>query len=191
MEPSFEDMQSIRDADRGFVDRLDPCIIKDRQGRVVWDNEAYNFLYRKPAPETTNPKLWRQAQLVAKQGLFEVVDGIYQIRGFDLSNMTVIEGKEGIIVIDPLTSMECAKAALDLYCKNRGSRLVLDMIYTHYHADYFGGVGGILSRDEALKILVVASQSFLKHAVSENIFASNTMARKAGYMYRNELPKSP
>ncbi|KAJ5845366.1 hypothetical protein N7534_009035 [Penicillium rubens] len=191
MEPSLEDMQSIRDADRGFIDRLDPCIIKDRQGRVVWDNEAYNFLHGKPAPETTNPKLWRQAQLVAKQGLFEVVDGIYQIRGFDLSNMTVIEGKEGIIVVDPLTSAECAKAALDLYCKNRGSRPVLGMLYTHCHADHFGGAGGILSRSEALEIPVVAPQSFLEHAVSENIFAGNAMARRAGYMYGNELPKSP
>jgi alkyl sulfatase BDS1-like metallo-beta-lactamase superfamily hydrolase len=99
MEPSFDDVQSFQDTDHAFIDRLDPCIIEDGSGRVVWDNEIYNFL-SEPVPDTASPELWRQAQLVAKQGLYKVVDGIYQIRGFDLSNMTVIEGTKGIIVID-------------------------------------------------------------------------------------------
>lgn len=94
-------------------------------------------------------------------------------------------------MIDPLTSAECAKAALDLYSRNRGNRPVLGMLYTHCHADHFGGAGGILSRSEATKIPVVAPQSFLEHAVSENIFAGNAMARRAGFMYGNELPKGP
>jgi alkyl sulfatase BDS1-like metallo-beta-lactamase superfamily hydrolase len=190
MEPSFDDVQSFHDADRGFVDRLDPCTIKDGSGRVIWDNEAYNFL-SKPVPESASPKLWRQAQLVAKQGLYKVVDGIYQIRGFDLSNMTVIEGTKGIIVIDPLTSAECAKAALELYSKNRGNKAVMGMLYTHSHADHFGGAEGILSRSEATQVPVIAPHGFLEHAVSENIFAGNAMARRAGYMYGNELPKGP
>ncbi|KAJ5811536.1 hypothetical protein N7474_007837 [Penicillium riverlandense] len=183
--------QSFQDADRGFIDRLDPCIIKDSQGRIVWDNESYNFLADTTPPEPANPKLWRQAQLVAKQGLYQVVDGIYQIRGFDLANMTFIEGEKGIIIVDCLTSTECAKAALDLYRKNRGNRPIVGMIYTHTHADHFGGAEGAVSQSEATKMPIIAPQGFLEHAVSENIFAGNAMARRAGYMYGYELTKSP
>ncbi|KAJ5798801.1 uncharacterized protein N7503_006306 [Penicillium pulvis] len=190
-EPSFDDLVSFRDADRGFVDKLNPCIIKDNRGNVVWDNEAYNFLSDTPCPQTANPKLWRQAQLVSKQGLFKVVEGIYQIRAFDLSNMTVIEGKQGIVVVDPLTSAECAKAALELYRKNRGKKPVLGMIYTHSHADHFGGAEGIVSRSEATKIPILAPFGFLEHAVSENIYAGNAMARRASYMYGDQLGKGP
>lgn len=190
-EPSFDDLVSFRDADRGFIDKLNPCIIKDNRGNVVWDNEAYNFLLNTPCPKTASPKLWRQAQLVSKQGLFEVVEGIYQIRGFDLSNMTVIEGKQGIVVVDPLTSAECAKAALELYRKNRGNKPVLGMIYTHSHGDHFGGAEGIVSRSEATKIPILAPFGFLEHAVSENIYAGNAMACRASYMYGDQLLKGP
>lgn len=190
-EPSFDDLVSFRDADRGFIDKLNPCIIKDNRGNVVWDNEAYNFLFNTPCPQTANPKLWRQAQLVSKQGLFKVVEGIYQIRGFDLSNMTVIEGKQGVVVVDPLTSAECAKAALELYRKNRGNKPVLGMIYTHSHVDHFGGAEGIVSRSETTKIPILAPFGFLEHAVSENVYAGNAMARRASYMYGDQLEKGP
>ncbi|KAJ6109165.1 hypothetical protein N7486_001399 [Penicillium sp. IBT 16267x] len=190
-EPSFDDLVSFRDADRGFIDKLNPCIIKNNRGKVVWDNEAYSFLSNTPCPKTANPKLWRQAQLVSKQGLFKVVEGIYQIRGFDLSNMTVIEGKEGIVVIDPLTSAECAKAALELYHRNCGNKPVLGMIYTHSHGDHFGGAEGIVSRSEAIEIPILAPFGFLEHAVSENIYAGNAMARRASYMYGDQLFKGP
>ena len=191
MDLSPDHTQSFQDADRGFIDRLDPCIIKDNQDHVVWDNEAYNFLAEKSIPETANPSLWRQSQLVAKQGLYKVVDGIYQIRGFDLANITFVEGEKGIIIIDSLTSAECAKAALDLYRKNRGNRAVVGMIYTHSHADHFGGAGGVISQAESTKIPILAPQGFIEHAVSENIFAGNAMARRAGYMYGYELAKNP
>ncbi|KAJ5904481.1 hypothetical protein N7504_006864 [Penicillium tannophilum] len=190
-EPSFDDLVSFRDADRGFIDKLNPCIIKDNRGNVVWDNEAYKFLTNTPCPQTANPKLWRQAQLVSKQGLFKVVEGIYQIRGFDLSNMTVIEGKQGIVVVDPLTSAECAKAALELYRKSRGNKPVLGMIYTHSHVDHFGGAEGIVSRSETTKIPILAPFGFLEHAVSENVYAGNAMARRASYMYGDQLGKGP
>ncbi|KAJ5753134.1 hypothetical protein N7520_010051 [Penicillium odoratum] len=191
LEPSFDDLVAFRDADRGLIDKLSPCVIKDHRGRVVWDNEAYNFLSNAPCPKTANPKLWRQAQLVSKQGLFKIVDGIYQIRGFDLSNMTVIEGDQGIIVVDPLTSAECAKAALELYRKNRGNKPVLGMIYTHSHGDHFGGAEGIISRSEAAEIPILAPFGFLEHAVSENVYAGNAMARRASYMYGDRLSKGP
>lgn len=191
MNPQPDYLQSFKDADKGFIDRLDPCRINDSQGRIVWDNEAYSFLADRPSPDNANPNLWRQAQLVAKQGLYKVVDCIYQIRGFDISNMTFIEGETGVIIIDCLTSAECAKAALDLYHKNRGNRRVVGMIYTHTHADHFGGAEGVMSQNEAHKMPIIAPQGFLEHAVSENIFAGTAMARRAGYMYGYELAKSP
>src|SRR5688572_7129215 len=189
MEPSLEDVNCSTNADRGFIDRLDPCIIKDSHGRVVWDNDVYRFLSNESGTETANPKLWQQSQLTSKQGLFEVTTSIYQVRGLDLSNMTVIEGDEGVIVIDPLTSAECAEAALGLYRKNRGNRAVLGLIYTHCHADHFGAAAGVLSRSDS-KIPILAPQGFLDHAISENIYAGNAMSRRATYMYGSELPKS-
>ena len=109
---------------------------------MVWDNDAYAFLDG-DCPDTANPSLWRQSQLCAKQGLYEVTDGIYQVRGLDLSNMTLVEGDEGVIVIDPLISKETAAAALALYREHRGDRPVTAVIYTHAHVDHFGGVHGV------------------------------------------------
>ena len=122
------DRTDFENAERGRIDSLDPCIIKAANGRVVWDLEAYSYL-NADCPETVNPSLWRQAQLCAKDGLFEVMDGIYQVRGMDLSNMTIIEGERGVIVIDPLISAETAAASIALYRKNRGDRPVAGVIY--------------------------------------------------------------
>ena len=110
----FHDTQDFTDADRGFLGALEPCVVKAADGRVVWDNDAYAFLAG-ARPATVHPSLWRQSQLAAKQGLYEVVPGIYQVRGLDLSNISFIEGDTGVIVIDPLVSTETAAAALKLY----------------------------------------------------------------------------
>lgn len=187
--PSFDDTTDFEDANRGFIAALKPCIIKNEEGRIIWNNEEYNFL-EKPCPPTVIPSLWRQAQLCAKQGLFQVTEGIYQIRGFDLSNMTIIEGHKGVIVIDPLISVECAAAALKLYRENRGDRPVTGLLYTHSHGDHFGGSRGVLPNANK-KVPVIAPAGFMEHAVGENVFVGNAMARRAVYMYGDRLKKGP
>jgi alkyl sulfatase BDS1-like metallo-beta-lactamase superfamily hydrolase len=186
--PSFEDRTDFEDADRGFIAALTPGVVKDKNGRVVWDADAYRFLDG-DCPDTANPSLWRQSQLCARQGLFEVTDGIYQVRGLDLSNISFIEGDTGVIVIDPLISTECAAAALALYREHRGQRPVTAVIYTHSHGDHFGGVRGVLP--EGTDIPVIAPAGFLEHAVSENVYAGTAMTRRAVYMYGAVVAKGP
>ena len=188
----FGDARDFADADRGFIAKQDPCVITAADGRVVWDNDVYAFLTG-DAPTSVHPSLWRQSTLVAKQGLYEVVPGIYQIRGFDLSNMTVIEGDTGIIVIDPLVSTEVAAAALALYRQHRGDRAVRAVIYTHSHVDHFGGVLGVTSQEDvdAGRVVVIAPEGFTEHAVQENVYAGTAMARRAGYMYGAALDRGP
>ena len=180
----FDDTRDFEDADRGFIAARQPCVITAADGRVVWDNDAYDFLSG-DAPTSVHPSLWRQSALVAKQGLYEVVEGIYQVRGFDLSNITFVEGDTGIIVIDPLVSTETAAAALALYREHRGDRAVVAVIYTHSHVDHFGGVLGVTTQADvdAGKVAVLAPEGFLEHAVQENVYAGTAMARRAGYMY--------
>ncbi|GCE37499.1 alkyl sulfatase [Rhodococcus wratislaviensis] len=189
MTPDFSDTTDFEDADRGFVDRLDPCTVTDSDGRTVWDMQEYAFLSG-DCPETADPSLWRQSQLCAKDGLYEVTDGIYQLRGIDLSNMTIVEGETGVLVIDPLISQETAAAALALYRKNRGDRPVTGVLYTHSHIDHFGGVVGVLP-DGRGDVPIFAPEGFLEHAVSENIYAGTAMGRRATYMYGPLLPKGP
>ena len=188
----FGDARDFADADRGFIAKQEPCVITAADGRVVWDNDVYAFLTG-DAPTSVHPSLWRQSTLVAKQGLYEVVPGIYQIRGFDLSNMTVIEGDTGIIVIDPLVSTEVAAAALALYRQHRGDRAVKAVIYTHSHVDHFGGVLGVTSQEDvdAGRVVVIAPEGFTEHAVQENVYAGTAMARRAGYMYGAALARGP
>lgn len=188
----FGDTRDFADADRGFIAKQEPCVITAADGRVVWDNDVYAFLTG-DAPTSVHPSLWRQSTLVAKQGLYEVVPGIYQIRGFDLSNMTVIEGDTGIIVIDPLVSTEVAAAALALYRQHRGDRAVKAVIYTHSHVDHFGGVLGVTSQEDvdAGRVVVIAPEGFTEHAVQENVYAGTAMARRAGYMYGAALARGP
>jgi len=185
--PLLRDRTDFDDAERGFVAELSPALIKAADGRVVWDLDAYAFL-RADCPDTAHPGLWRQAQLCAKQGLFEVTDGIYQIRGLDLSNMTLVEGERGVIVIDPLVSTECAAAALRLYRDHRGDRPVTGLIYTHSHVDHFGGARGV---SDGTGVPVIAPAHFMEHAVSENVYAGTAMNRRAAYMYGQDLPRSP
>ncbi|MDT5324910.1 MAG: linear primary-alkylsulfatase [Mycobacterium sp.] len=188
----FDDTRDFADADRGFIAALEPCVVKAADGRVVWDNDVYAFLSG-DAPTSVHPSLWRQSTLAAKQGLYEVVEGIYQVRGLDLSNISFIEGDSGVIVIDPLISTEVAAAALALYRAHRGDRAVSAVIYTHSHADHFGGVLGVINQPDvdAGKVVVLAPEGFTEHAVQENVYAGTAMTRRAGYMYGTVLGRGP
>jgi alkyl sulfatase BDS1-like metallo-beta-lactamase superfamily hydrolase len=190
--PDFANRQDFEFADRGFIaTRADPKILA-ADGHVVWDLSAYDFL-KAAAPASANPSLWRQAQLLSKHGLYKVMDGVWQVRGFDVSNVTFIAGKTGWIVIDPLTSMEVAKAALELANAQLGARPVVAVIYTHSHTDHFGGVRGIVSQADvdAGRVDIIAPAGFLEHAVSENIIAGPAMTRRAAYQFGTLLPKGP
>jgi alkyl sulfatase BDS1-like metallo-beta-lactamase superfamily hydrolase len=191
-EPDFGDRQDFAFAERGFVGtRADPKILGPG-GRVVWDLAAYDFL-KGPAPASVNASLWRQSQLLAKNGLFKVTDGVWQVRGFDLANATFVAGDHGWIVIDTLTSAETAKAALDLVNAKLGARPVVALIYTHSHVDHFGGARGLVSQADvdAGKVQVIAPAGFLEHAVSENVIAGPAMARRAIYQFGTRLPRGP
>ncbi len=188
----FADSRDFADADRGFIGALQPGVVEAADGRVVWDSDAYGFLIG-DAPTSVHPSLWRQSTLAAKQGLYEVVQGIYQVRGLDLSNVSFVEGDTGLIVIDPLVSTETAAAALALYRSHRGDRPVVAVIYTHSHVDHFGGVLGVTSQADvdAGTVAVFAPEGFLEHAVQENVYAGTAMARRAAYMYGTVLARGP
>lgn len=184
----FDDTQDFEDARRGFLGTAEDAVVRDDDGRGVWDLNAYDFLDQ-DCPDTANASLWRQSRLVARHGLFEVVEGIYQVRGFDLSNMTIVEGDRGVLVIDPLISAETAAAALALYRRHRGERPVTGVLYTHSHVDHFGGVKGVVSQEDVDGgVPVIAPEGFLEHAVSENVYAGTAMGRRAAYMYGAALP---
>lgn len=185
----FADTTDLADARRGFLGTAGENLIRSSDGRVVWDLDAYGFL-EGDCPDTANPSLWRQSRLAADHGLFEVVEGIYQVRGFDLSNMTLVEGERGVLVIDPLLCAETAAAGLALYRSHRGDRPVTAVLYTHSHADHFGGVRGVVGDQEVTAgVPVLAPQGFLEHAVSENVYAGTAMNRRAAYMYGAALPR--
>lgn len=188
----FSDTQDFDDATRGLIGRRSPSAVTAEDGRVVWDDDTYSFL-QGDAPDTVNPSLWRQSQLVSQQGLYEVVEGIYQVRGLDLSNVTFVEGTTGVIVIDPLISVETAAAALALYREHRGDRPVTGVIYTHSHVDHFGGVRGIVDQEDvdSGRVPVLAPAGFVEHAVAENVYAGTAMTRRAGYMYGAALTRGP
>ncbi|MCA0934268.1 MBL fold metallo-hydrolase [Vibrio alginolyticus] len=190
----FSDKKDFDDAQKGFIAKQDVVTIKNDKGDVVWDLEAYKKYIGldKPSPDTVNPSLWRNAQLNMINGLFEVTDGIYQVRGYDLSNITFIKGDTGWIVFDPLISKETAKAALDFINKQLGERPVTGVFYSHSHIDHFGGVRGIVDEKDVIsgKVPIVASLGFTEHAVSENVIAGNAMGRRAVYMYGALLPRN-
>ncbi|MGB7588913.1 MAG: alkyl sulfatase dimerization domain-containing protein [Solirubrobacterales bacterium] len=188
----LEDQEDFDDARRGLIAPFEPAVVETGNGRTAWELESYGFLEDDP-PDTAHPSLWRQSRLSRIAGLFELAPGIYQLRGFDLSNMHVIEGEQGIVVLDPLISAETAATALALYRKHRGERPVTGLIYTHSHVDHFGGAKGIVSQEEidTREIPVLAPAGFLHHAVSENVFAGTAMGRRAGYMYGALLQRGP
>ena len=176
-------------ATRGFVSAYDQPQIRTADGsRVVWDFTAYDFL-RGAAPDTVNPSLWRHAQLLARAGLFRVTDRVYQIRGFDVSNMTIVVGDTGLIIIDPLSSAETAAAGLALARRTLGDKPVVAVIYTHSHIDHFGGVRGVVPNPAGVEI--IAPDHFMEHAVTENVIAGNAMSRRAQYQFGAGLPPGP
>jgi alkyl sulfatase BDS1-like metallo-beta-lactamase superfamily hydrolase len=180
----FSDRADFDDAKRGLIATLPNGMVAGPKG-PAFDSKAYAFLDKEEVPPSVNPSLWRQAQLNSINGLFKVADRVYQVRGIDISNMTIIEGDAGLILIDPLLSEETARAGLDLYLKNRPARPVVAVIYTHSHADHFGGAGGVIAAQDAGngEIKVVAPDGFMEHAVAENVIAGNAMRRRAQYMY--------
>ncbi|MBS0445498.1 MAG: MBL fold metallo-hydrolase [Proteobacteria bacterium] len=190
----WSDRADFDDAHRGFIAALpDAAVPGSDPARPVWSMKRYGFLAAAEAPDTVNPSLWRQAQLNAIHGLFQVSDRVYQVRGMDLSNMTIIEGATGLILIDPLISTETAHAALDLYLANRPKRPVVAVIYSHSHVDHFGGVKGVVDEADvkAGKVQVIAPDGFMEHAVAENVLAGNAMSRRAQFMYGPLLPAGP
>lgn len=178
-------------ATRGLIAREEPLKIFGAQGQPIWDSTQFDFLSGE-RPDTVHPSLWRQAQLNAIHGLFKLQDRIYQIRGYDLSSMTIIEGDTGWIIVDPLTGIEAAKAAMALVTKTLGEKPIRAVLYTHSHGDHFGGVRALINEDDVAqgKVQIIAPNGFLEEAVSENIIAGNAMLRRVGPMFGMLLPKS-
>jgi len=189
----LDDQGDFKAAMKGFIARDEPLVVKTADGRVVWDRSTYDFIDGAAAPATANPSLWRQAQLNNIYGLFKVADGVYQVRGYDLANMTIVEGKTGRILIDPLTTEETARAALDLVERELGKRPIKAVIITHSHIDHFGGTAGVVDPDDVKEgtVRLIAPEHFLKEASSENILAGIAMGRRASYMYGMTLERSP
>lgn len=184
----FTDRKDFALAERGFIAARQDPLITNAKGQVLRDFRE-DAAFAGPAPASVNPSLWRNAQLVSKHGLFKVMDGIWQLRGFDLAVMTVIAGKTGWIIVDPLTSEETSAAALALANKHLGSRPVAAVIYTHSHVDHFGGAGGVLPAGS--NVPIYAPQGFMDHAVAENVIAGPAMTRRADYMFGQRLPHTP
>ncbi len=186
----FKDSTDYKNARRGFITTLDEGVIKDDDGNVVYSMKQYDFI-KGEGPAEANPSLWRQSEINSINGLFKVTDGIYQVRGFDLSNITFIEGETGWIVVDVLLSEPTAKAALRLINKELGERPVTGIIITHSHIDHFGGIRGIVNEADVKsgKVPIYVPKDFFHHAISENIMGGNCMGRRASYMYGNILAK--
>ncbi len=193
----FSDTSEWENATKGLIDAPDSLEIVREDGRVVWSQDAYSFLddYEK-APATVNPSLWENTKNNHAYGLFKVTDGIYQVRGYDLTNMTIIEGDTGYIIFDPMMSVECAQAGLELVFKNLGEKPVKGIIISHSHVDHFGGIKGVMTEKQRAdssvsitqqissgKIPIIVPNEFEEHAVSENLFAGIGMQRRANYQY--------
>lgn len=193
----FTDTSEYENATRNLIDAPEVLELTDAEGNVVWSQEAYSFLedYEK-APDTVNPSLWENTRNNHAYGLFEVCEGIYQVRGYDMSNLTVVKGDTGWILFDPLMSVECSQAAMQLIEKNLGSYPVKAVIISHPHADHFGGILGVMTAEEAAdsslsiqeqlasgKIPVIVPEGFAEHAIAENVYAGKAMTRRANYQY--------
>lgn len=191
----FDDTRDFDDAARGFLRKPDTLVIKKENGDVVWDLESYkNFIaLENPAPDSVNPSLWRNAQLNLQYGLYEVADGIYQVRGYDIANITFIRGETGWIIFDVGSASETAKAAYDLVTEQFGERPVVAVMYSHPHVDHYSGVKGVVTEEDvkAGKVRIIAPEHFMEHAVSEGVIAGNAMSRRASYMYGAFLPRGP
>ena len=180
------EQQAFDDAARGLIARPEGQILAE-DGRVLIDFDAYRFVQGE-APPTVNPSLWRQAKLNAQIGLFKVVEGVWQLRGFDIGNMTLVQGRSGWIVIDALTCRETAAAALAFARKHLGDQPVTALLYTHSHVDHFGGALGVLTPEQARQVPVIASAGFMEEATSENLMVGTAMARRSIYQFGKNLP---
>ncbi len=189
----FSDTRDFEAAKRGLVAPVPAGTITSASGTVLWNLGEYAFIDGELAPTTVNPSLWRMARLNMANGLFKVVDGLYQLRGFDIANMTVIEGKTGLILIDPLTTAEAARAALALYRAHRPDKPVVAVIYTHSHSDHYGGVRGVIDEADvkAGKVAVIAPAGFMEAVSGENVLAGLPMMRRALFQFGNLLPRGP
>ncbi|MBK7613218.1 MAG: MBL fold metallo-hydrolase [Burkholderiales bacterium] len=190
---ALNDQQDFDEATRGLIATLADPVVRAADGKLVWDASRFDFI-QGDAPATVNPSLWRQEKLNNAKGLFKVTDGIYQVRGYDLANMTLVEGNTGWIVIDPLLTAEIAKATLAFALDKLGSKKpVVAVIYTHSHADHFGGVRGVINEADVLagKVKVIAPEGFMDNAIAENVLAGNAMTRRATYQFGNGLDANP
>ena len=193
----FEDTSEYENATKGLIAAPETLELKDADGNIVWSQKAYSFVdnYEK-APDTVNPILWENTKNNHAYGLFEVVEGIYQVRGYDMANLTVIEGETGWIVFDPLMGVECSAAAMQLVNDNLGERPIKAVIISHSHVDHYGGIAGVISNEKAAdmnlsideqlasgKIPIIVPEGFEKHAVEENVYAGKAMGRRANYQY--------
>ena len=181
----FDDQRELEFAQRGLICAPESLELKDESGKVIWSQAAYSFLEDADAPDTVNPSLWRNTQLNHIYGLFEVTDGIYQVRGYDMSNITFVKGDTGWIVFDPLMSVECAQAAKALVDEQLGEYPIMGVIISHSHVDHFGGIRGIISEEEVAErnVPIIAPEGFEEHAISENVYAGTAMGRRAAYQY--------
>ncbi|MBX9945212.1 MAG: MBL fold metallo-hydrolase [Reyranella sp.] len=189
----FGDVADFEAAKKGLIAPVPDGVVRTAGGTVLWNLGEYAFIDGELAPATVNPSLWRMARLNMANGLFKVTDRLYQLRGFDIANMTVIEGDSGLILIDPLTTAEVARAALDLYFAHRPKRPVVAVIYTHSHIDHYGGVRGVVDGDDvkAGKVEVIAPAGFMEAVSGENVLAGLPMMRRAQFQFGTMLPRGP
>ncbi len=201
----FEDTTEAEFASKGLIDAPEELVLTDENGKVVWSQKAYSFLddYEE-APDTVNPSLWENTKNNHYYGLFEVVeDSIYQVRGYDMANLTLIKGNTGWIIFDPLMTEECSQAAMELVEKNLGDLPIKAVVISHPHVDHYGGIKGIMTDEEAAdsslsisqqiasgKIPIIVPENFTEHAASENVYAGTAMGRRAAYQYGTYLDDS-
>ena len=188
-----EDGRDFDFADRGFIGTLSDPVITDRDGKPVWNLGAYDWMTDGKSPDTVNPSLWRHMGLLRKHGLYALADNVWQVRGFDVSKMTIIKGQTGWIIIDPLTSRDTAAAALKLVNEKLGARPVTAVVYSHSHGDHFGGVRGITNEADvkAGKVAIIAPEHFLAETASENVMAGPAMIRRATFQMGTNLTPGP
>jgi alkyl sulfatase BDS1-like metallo-beta-lactamase superfamily hydrolase len=189
----FANRQDFDDAMRGFVGTIPDALVPGTGPRPAWTMKPYDFLKQSEPADSVNPSLWRQAQLNTIHGLFKVTERVYQVRGFDISNMTIIEGDTSLIIIDVLLTTETARAALELYYQHRPKKPVGTVIYSHSHGDHFGGVKGVISEADvaAGKVQVLAPAGFLEAVAGESVMAGTAMSRRAQYQFGPLLPPGP
>ena len=204
-ELDFGNRQEHEFATRGLIDAPEKLELKDESGRIIWSQAAYAFLDKfKKAPESANPSLWENTVNNRAYGLFKVVDGIYQVRGYDMANLTVVRGRTGWIVFDTTMCVECSRAAMELIEKNLGKFPVKAVIISHPHVDHYGGIAGVMDKEDRAdpsqpieqqlaggKIPIIVPKGFTEHAVKENVYAGKAMSRRANYQYGVLLTPGP